>query len=154
MAIVTLAVASLVVAAGAAYMQNKNQRAALREQKRANATAQAENAASRAVAIRDQFRQSRVRTAQIIQASANTGTMGSSGQIGGGSAVGSLVGANVASLARAGNSQAAIQENNVAASGYNAQAATWGSVGNLASTSFNLFASTDEFKGTMNKLFS
>lgn len=150
----TLAIASLVVAAGSAYMQNKNAKAAQAQQRKAANTAQAQNSASQQQDIRNQVRQQRVRTAQIMQASQNTGTNLSSGQIGGTSALASQVGANVATLSQSANSSNAILgfQNNAAE--FQGQAATWGSIGNLASTSFNVFSNTPGFRNTMASVFS
>lgn len=154
MGIVTvLAIASLVVAAGSAYMQHQDQVAARNEQKKAAATSAAENAAQQQQNVRDQVRQQRVRTAQIIQASANTGTLGSSGEIGGTSALASQVDSNVASINRNANSQGAVLADQNAANGYMGQAATWGSVGQIAGSAFNLTSNTPQFKQTTQQWF-
>lgn len=136
-----MAIASLVVAAGSAYMANKAQKSAAREQRKAQATSLAENAANRSEQTRDQIRQGRVRTAQIIQASANTGTTGSSGELGSTSSIGSLVGSNVATLSRSGNTALGINNNMNQASQDQSTAATWGAIGSFATTSFSVFSS-------------
>lgn len=150
----TLAIASLVVAAGSAYMQNKNAAAARKQQKKAAEIAQAQNQVQQQNDIRNQIRQQRIRTAQILQASADTGTSGSSGQIGGVAALATQVGSNIGTMSGRFNSQNAILSYQNAAAADEGQAATWGAVGQLASSSFNVFSNTPGFKTTMANIFS
>lgn len=146
--VTALAIASLVIAAGSAYMSHQDQVAARKEQKKAAATAAAENAAQQQADIRNQVRSQRVRTAQIIQASSNSGTLGSSGEIGGTSALASQVDSNVATISRNANSQAGVAANQNAASGYLGNAQTWGAVGQIASSSFSSLSGTPQFKSS------
>jgi|ERR1700749_833185 len=147
MGIVTaLAIASLVVAAGSAYMQNKNQQQARKDQKKAAGIAAAQNTVANQNSIRDQVRQQRIRTAQIMQASENTGTTGSSGALGGVSALASQSGANIGTINENANTQTGLLSAQNSANANLSQAATWGAVGSLASSTFNVFSSTPEFK--------
>lgn len=150
----TLAIISLVIAAGSAYMQNKNAQAARKQQKNASEVASAQNRVNQQNDIRSQVRQQRIRTAQIMQASSNTGTAGSSGAIGGVSALASQTGSNIAATSGQANSQNSILAYQNSAAGYESRAATWGAVGNLASSSFNVFSNTQGFKSTTANLFS
>jgi len=155
MGIVTaLAIASLVVAAGSAYMQNKNQQEARKDQKKAASIAAAQNTVANQNSIRDQVRQQRVRTAQIMQASENTGTTGSSGALGGVSALSSQIGSNIAQIGENANTQTGILTAQNSAAGNLSQAATWGAVGSLASSSFNVFSNTPQFKQSTANLFA
>src|SRR3546814_18737431 len=67
-----LAIASLVVAAGSAYVSYKPNQAAARNQKKANQVAQAEQSAQKQTEIRNQVQKERVKREQIIQASQNS----------------------------------------------------------------------------------
>jgi len=150
----TLAIASLVVAAGSAYMQNKSAAAARRQQKNAADVAQAQNQVKQQNDIRNQIRQQRIRTAQIMQASANTGTLASSGELGGVSALTSQTDNNIATLTGNYRSQQAVLGDQNAASSDMGQAATWGAIGGLASSSFNVFSNTPGYRNTVANLFS
>jgi len=150
----TLAIVSLVSAAGSAYMQNKNVAAARKQQKNAADVAQAQNQVQQQNDIRNQIRQQRIRTAQIMQASADTGTQGSSGELGGVSALASQTGNNVGQIASRANSQNSILGYQNEASADMGRAATWGAVGQIASSSFNIFSNTPGYRNTMANLFT
>jgi len=155
MGVVTaLAIASLVVAAGSAYMQNQEQQKARKAQKNASEVQAAQNQAATQADIRSQVRQQRVRTAQIMQGSANTGTLGSSGEIGGISALGSQVGSNVATISQNQSTQSGVLAYQNKASDAQGNAATFGAIGSLASSSFNVFSNTPQFKQSVNNLFA
>ncbi len=85
----------------------EQQRQAANEQRKSRATAQAGNAAQAAAEKRRQLREERVKRARILQGSVNSGTTGSSGELG---AVGNLatqmgdaVGMNLGALDRGAN---------------------------------------------------
>lgn len=142
----TLAIASLVVAAGSAYMQNRAASAARRDQQNAASVAQADAQVQRQQQIRQQVREQRVRTAQIMQGSANTGSQASSGELGGIASLASQTGSNIANINEQGNSQNSIYNFQNAAMSEQGNAATWGAVGQIASSSFSVFSSTPQFK--------
>lgn len=150
---VIIAAASLAVAAGSAYENYQAQSDARKDRKRANAVSQAQNEINNQAEIRNQIRKRRIRIAQIEQASANTGTIGSSGQIGGESALSTQTGSNISTIRSNINSGKAIlgYENDAASD--MTRAATWQGIGSLASTSFNLFSSTPQFQKEMEGLF-
>src|SRR3546814_2403646 len=99
-----LAIASLVVAAGSAYVSYKQNQAAARNQKKANQVAQAEQSAQKQTEIRNQVRQERVKRAQILQASQNSGVAMSSGSIGSQGVLGTQIGNNIGQVERQSNS--------------------------------------------------
>lgn len=119
-----------------AYAANQQAR---EEQKGTRAEQQAQNAAKAAAEKRRQFREQRIKTAQIIQASENTGTGGSSGAIG---AVGNVatqtstgIGFNNSMLASTGRQS--IFEQNASdlqgvSQGFMQDSNKWGGIGNLA----------------------
>lgn len=141
-----LAIASLVVAAGSAYMQNKAASAARRDQQKAAAVAQADTQVQRQNEIRQQVRSQRIRTAQIMQSSANTGTQASSGELGGIASLASQTGSNIGNIQGQMNSQNSIYNFQNAAMSEQGNAATWGAVGQIASSSFSVFSGTPQFK--------
>lgn len=149
-----LAIASLVVAAGSAYVAHKDSVAAARAQRQASQTAQAQNVVAQQAQIRDQVRQDRIRRAQIMQASANTGTLGSSGELGGIASLDSQTGANISGINTTANTQSAISGFQNQAQSELQKAETWSSVGQLASSSFNIFSSTPGYQKTMASVFN
>jgi hypothetical protein len=78
----TVAAASLAVGVASAVQSNKMQKAALKEQKKAAAEQKSQNAARAAQEARQRVREERVKRAQVLQASSNTGVGGGSGQAG------------------------------------------------------------------------
>ncbi len=74
--------AAVAISAAAAANSAEQQRIASNEQKKSQREQQAINASKAAQERRQQIREERIRRAQIIQASENTGTTASSGQIG------------------------------------------------------------------------
>lgn len=107
-----IAAASLAVAAGGAYMNYKQQRAASRAQQEAadeqrgiQSEQHAANAEQAAAERRQQIREQRIRRAQILQSAENTGTDMSSGELGALSSIStqfnSNVGANLSAISRA-----------------------------------------------------
>lgn len=96
------ALAGLAVAAYSSSQQRsaqkdaeKAQKKAINEQKTARAEQEAVNARQAAEERRQQIREERVRRAQVIQASANTGVSGSSGELGAVSNLGNQLGSNI-----------------------------------------------------------
>lgn len=148
-----IAVASLVVAAGAAYVSYKQGQAAARDRKRANQVQAAEASARQKQDVRNQVRQERIKRAQILQASENTGVSMSSGSIGGQSALSTQIGNNIGTISRQGNSSAAIGRFNQAAADASGRSATFAQVSSLASSSFNFFAGTASAQNDFQKWF-
>lgn len=103
-----IAAAALAATAAAGYEQRQQAKKAAKEQKEARAIAGAEQSAQQMEGRRQQLREERVRRAQILQASENTGVTASSGALGSVSALGTSTGANVASLSRQANSATGI----------------------------------------------
>src|SRR3546814_19212100 len=95
-----LAIASLVVAAGSAYVSYKQNQAAARNQKKANQVAQAEQSAKTQTEIRNPARQERVKRAQILEASQNSGDAMSSVSIGSQGVLGTQIGKNIEQVKR------------------------------------------------------
>lgn len=149
-----LAIASLVVAVGSAYVSYKQNQAAARNQKKANQVAQAEQSAQKQTEIRNQVRQERVKRAQILQASQNSGVAMSSGSIGSQGVLGTQIGNNIGQVERQSNSAAAIGMFNQQAADASSRAATFAQVGGIASSSFNFFANTPSAKTDFAKMFS
>lgn len=153
MAVVTLAVASLVVAAGSAYMAHKAQVKAAREQKKANDIQSAQGQVDAAAQRRAQVRQERVRRAQIDQQSRNTGVSMSSGELGSTSALGTQIGNNIASISQSQVTANGVTSRLQAAADATSNAQTWAQVGSVAQSSFNIFSQTNEFKKFSNNVF-
>lgn len=103
-----VAVVGAVVAGATAYESRQEQKAAAKKQKEAGKVSQAEKAAQQTAQTRQQIREERIRRAQILQQSQNTGVAGSSGAIGSTGALQTSVGSNVAAASRQANSYAAI----------------------------------------------
>ena len=153
MGLVTLAVASLAVAVvgtGASIVQGEKAQSA---QKKARDVQTAQTQVNKQNAIRDQVRQQRVKAAQIQQASSNTGVVGSSGELGSTSSLGSQVGNNIGSLNEQGNTSTAISNNLQNAASASAKAATFGQVAQIGAQGFSIFSNTPEFKQKLNSVF-
>lgn len=159
-----IAGASLALAAGGAYMNYRQQRSAARaasealdEQKKIQAEQEAANRQAQQIEARQQVREARIRRAQILQASENTGTAMSSGALG---ATGSIwtqlstnVGANRGAIDRAGrissyNQRIADLQSSAAQSNLDASVSTGFS--NLGSS---IFAQAGGW-GTLGKAFN
>ena len=148
------AIAALVVSAGSAYMSHKARKKAMSQREKASRTASAENEVRRRGAIRAQVRQERIRRAQILQQSANTGVTGSSGELGGISSLGSQTSFNTSSTRRRSNSM--IGENNYLQNANEdmGTAATWTSVGKVASSAYGVFSGMPGYQDWMQENFS
>ena len=148
-----LAIASLVVAAGSAYVSYKQNQQAAREQRKARAVSTAESAAKQQQDIRMQVRQERIKRAQIIQASQNTGVSLSSGSLGGQGALSTQIGGNIGQISRESNSNQAISQFGQSAADASGRAATFAQVSGLASSSFQMFANTPSAQVDFKKMF-
>lgn len=134
------AIAAVVVAAASAYQQSRAAKAAAKDRKEAAAVSQAEQAAQQNQNRRAQIREERVRRAQVLQSSQNTGVSQSSGELGATSALGTLIGGNLAGMQRQKNSAAAIGSLGQSAANSDLRGAQWGAVGNVASSVFGFAA--------------
>lgn len=135
-----VAVAAVAVTAGSMYMSSQEAKAAAKDRKQAAAVSQAESAANRNNNRRQQVREERVRRAQIMQSSQNTGVSQSSGELGSTSALGTLISANVATQSRQQNSSNAISSWNQRASDSDLASQQWSGIGSLASSVFGVAA--------------
>lgn len=136
-----LAIAAVTMAAAGSYASMRAQSAAAKQQKDAQQTQLADQAAQRAQEIRDQYRQQRIKSAEIAQSAANTGTQYSSGEIGGTSAIGSTIANNIGSINRAGVTSNAIGRDQQNAANFMADASTYQAIGSLASSAAGMFSS-------------
>ena len=137
---VAIAAVTLAVAVGSAYEQSQQAKSAAKDRKKAGQVSQAEQAAQQNQNRRNQIREERVRRAQITQASVNTGVSGSSGELGSQSALGSLIGANLAANTRQQNSSNAIGSLQQNAADADLKGATWGAIGGVAGSVFGISA--------------
>lgn len=103
-----VAVAAVAVSGATAYEANRQAKKAAEKQEEAGKVASAEQAAQQTAQTRAQIREERVRRAQILQSSENTGVTASSGAIGSTGALQTTVGANLASASRQANAANAI----------------------------------------------
>lgn len=148
-----LAIASLVVAAGSAYVSYKQNQRMARDQKKANKVAQAEQEAQRQNQTRNQVRQERIKRAQILQSSENSGVSMSSGSIGSQGVLGTQIGNNIGQESRQANSAAGIGAYNQSAADHGSRAATFAQIGNIAQSSFNYFSAQPSTQSDFNKWF-
>lgn len=135
-----VAVAAVAVAAGSMYMSAKQAKAASKDRKEASAVSSAENSAQRSQNRRQQVRDERVRRAQIMQGSQNTGASQSSGELGSTSALGTLISSNVASLSRQENSSNAISSWTQSAADHDLSSQQWSGIGSIAGSVFGVAA--------------
>lgn len=134
------AIAAVVVTAASAYQQSRAAKAAASERKEAGRVAQAEQAAQQNANRRQQVREERVRRAAVLQSSQNTGVSQSSGELGATSALGSLIGGNLAGMRRQENSSAAIGNLNQSAANFDLKGAQWQGIGQISSSVFGYAA--------------
>lgn len=135
-----VAVAAVAVAGAAAYQQSRAAKAAAKDRKEAAAVSQAEQAAQQNQNRRAQVREERVRRASILQNSQNTGVSQSSGELGATSALGSLIGGNVAATSRQTRSAAGIGGAMQSAADQDLRGAQWGAIGSVAQSVFGFAA--------------
>lgn len=146
-----LAGAALAVGVGGAYMNYRQQRAASQaqedaaeEQKKIQGEQEASNVQAHTAEVRQQVREARIRRAQVLQSSENTGTSLSSGQLG---AIGSVqtqlssnIGQNVGAMDRAGRISASSQrvaDLQSSAARSQMMGSIYGGVSNLGSSLFS-----------------
>lgn len=121
----------------------KAQQNATEEQKKARAEQEAMQAAQAAEERRRQIREARIKRAQVLQASANTGTSASSGEAGATGGISTQLGSNIGFNLGMINSAQNISAFNQATQDFLSstqnsvnQANTWGQVGNLGLSIF------------------
>lgn len=136
-----VAVAAVAVAAGSAYMSAQAAKDAAKDRKQAGKVSQAETTIQRNENRRQQIREERVRRAQVLQGSQNTGVSESSGELGATSALGTLIGSNVATQARQANSSNAISSWNQSAANSDLASQQWAGIGNVAGSVFGVASS-------------
>jgi uncharacterized membrane protein YebE (DUF533 family) len=148
-----LAIGSLVVAAGSAYMSYKQNQQAANAQKKAGQVQQAEQTAQKQNEIRNQVRQDRIKRAQILQSSQNSGVSMSSGSIGSQGALGTQIGTNIGQISRNASSMQGVSFFNQQSADASSRAATFGQVAGLATSGFNMFANTKSAQSDFAKWF-
>lgn len=133
MGVETIALVTTAVIGGvSAFEQRKAQRSAAKKEDEARDVARAEQEAQRISQTRQQIREERVRRAQILQQSENTGVGSSSGALGSVGALQTTVGSNLASATRQTNSADAITGLQQDAADFRSKAAQIGAIGSLA----------------------
>lgn len=105
---VSAGIAAVVVSGVSAYEANRTQKAAAKKEEEARDIAAAEQTSQQRAQTRQQIREERIRRAQILQSSENTGVSGSSGALGATSALQTSLGSNLASASRQANAARAI----------------------------------------------
>jgi hypothetical protein len=135
-----VAIASLAVAAGSAYMQSEAQKDAASEQRKARNEQKAVNAAQAAQERRAQIREERIKRARVMQAAENTGTTGSSGALGAVSNISSQFGSNVGFNLGQISSANRISDYQQNAANDMTRASDWSAVGNVAGSIFSVTA--------------
>lgn len=135
-----VAVAAVAVAAGSMYMSSQQAKAAAKDRKEAGAVSSAESSAQRSQNRRQQVRDERVRRAQILQGSQNTGVSQSSGETGATSALGTLISSNVSTISRQENSSNAISSWSQSAADHDLSSQQWSGIGSIAGTVFGVSA--------------
>lgn len=148
-----VAIAAVAVAAGTAYVAADNAADARDAQKKAQKVSQAEQAAQRQQQIRQQVRQDRVKRAQILQASENTGVALSSGSLGAQSVLGTQTQGNIGTINRAANSSNVIGDYMQDAADSNAKAANWQAVSSFAGSVAGVSASQPGTQSDFNRYF-
>ena len=145
---VTLTIIATTMVASTAY-SIKQQQESRSEQKKAAKEQGAANAERAAAERRQQIREERIRRAQIEQASANTGTIASSGSMGatGGlsTTLASNLGFNLSQITHAGN----ISAFNQSAANSMGRAQTVEQLGSLATSIFSVTASAKQTPKTL-----
>lgn len=148
-----VAIAAVAVAAGTAYVAADNAADARDAQKKAQKVSQAEQAAQRQAQIRQQVRQERVKRAQILQASENTGVTSSSGALGAESVLGTQTAGNIGTINRAANSSTVIGDYMQSAADSQGKAANWQAVSSLAGSVAGVSASSPGTQSDFNRYF-
>lgn len=128
-----IAAAALAATAASAYEQRQQAKAAAKERKEQAAISSAEQQAQQQGQRRQQLREERIRRAQILQASENTGVTASSGQLGSVSALGTNTASNVASLSRQANAATGISSSAQREANANLRGQEAAAIGGIAS---------------------
>lgn len=136
------AIVSAAAAVGGAVVSAQQGQAAAAKQREAARVQAAQNAINSANAARQQVRDETVRRAQILQASQDTGTQGSSGSLGAVSSLGSQVGNSLAEGSGMLGSSIAIGNLNQSAADAFGRASTARAVSGVASSIFGVISST------------
>jgi len=148
MAAVTAAIiASAVISAGTAYEQSRKAKSTASKAKKvaaeSNAVSRAEQQAQQGQNTRAQVREERIRRAQILQQSANTGVSGSSGEAGALGGLQTTIGSNLAAATRSGNAAIAITNLNQKAADIRsagaAKVAQIGAIGSVAQAGISAY---------------
>ena len=147
---VAVAVVSAAVAGASAYEQRQEQKSAAKKEKEARAVSQAEKAAQQTAQTRQQVREERIRRAQILQQSQNTGVGQSSGALGSTGALQTNIGSNIAATSRQTASYAAIGNLQQGAADNLARASEIGAIGQFAGSAIQIGGAyaSDLFKDT------
>lgn len=114
-------------------------KAAARQRKEANNIANAQAKNDQAAATRRAVREARVRRAQIVQQSENSGATDSSGALGAVGVVGTNLGSNIASSSGKTLAIQGINARNQAAADYDFQSQAYSSIGSIFSTALGSF---------------
>jgi len=148
-----VAIAAVAVAAGATYASMEQAADARDAQKKAQKVSQAEKAAQQQAQIRQQVRQERVKRAQILQASENTGVSMSSGALGAESVLGTQTAANIGTINRNANSANAIGGFLQSAADSQARASNYSAVASFATSVAGGAASSPGTQNDFNRYF-
>lgn len=151
--VTTLAVASLAVAAAGTAVSIQQGNRAASSARKGRDIQQAQASVNQQNQIRDQVRAQRVKTAQIAQASADTGVTASSGQIGSASVLSSQAGSNVGNIQGAGITTAGLNAASQKVATAQGNQALAGQVAGLGMAGFNIFSSTPQFKQSVSSIF-
>ena len=151
--VTTLAVASLAVAAAGTVASIQQGNRAASAAKRGREIQQAQASINQQNQIRDQVRAQRVKTAQIAQASADTGVTASSGQIGSASVLASQTGSNVGNIQGAGITTAGLNLASQDVATAQSRQATAGAIAGIGMSGFNIFSNTPQFKQSVSSIF-
>ena len=136
MGIETVAIAALAVTTASTAYSIAEQRKAGKAQQEGQDIATAQQKSVDLANRRQQLREERIRRAQIEQAAANQGAGGSSGEAGAISALGSQVGANIASINQGQMAAAGISNAMSASAGHGQKAQVAQGVASLSGTIF------------------
>lgn len=143
-----VAIASLIMTAVATVKQQEAASDARKEQKKQRQEQQAVNAEQAAREKRQQIREERIRRAQILQASENTGVAGSSGEMGATGNLSTQLSANLGFTSgqqRHASNMSIFQQKEADALG---RGQMWAGVGNISSSIFSASGGFGAFKGT------
>jgi hypothetical protein len=112
--------------------------------RRAQGEQNAQNAMKRAQERRQQIREERVRRSRMLQQSSNSGTIGSSGEIGALSSLATQLSSNLGFNQALFESGQRISQNMQTAANEQGKAATWNDIGRLSSSIFSMAPSSNK----------